>query len=269
LAKKMITVGAQFCEVDAVKFQKRDPRILLTAAQFEAPHPNPMHAFGDTYGAHREYLELDIDQHAALKTVCEASGVVYSTSVWDVPSARAVIDLAPHFVKVPSACNLNEDLLKLLCLDYGGDIHVSVGMTDQAEEAHVVELLAGCGAAGRVVLYACTSGYPVPFEDLALGEIERLVASYGSTVKAIGFSGHHLGIAADVAALALGATYFERHFTLDRTSKGTDHAASLEPDGMRRLARDVRNVSRALTPKRAEVLPIEEAQRAKLKWLPQ
>jgi sialic acid synthase len=155
-----------------------------------------------------------------------------------------------------------------VALDYGGDLHISLGMTDRAEEAHLVELLVGIGAAERVVLYACTSGYPVPFEELALGEIERLVAAYGTTVKAIGFSGHHLGIAADVAAMALGATHFERHFTLDRTSKGTDHAASLEPDGMRRLTRDLRNVSKALTPKRSEVLPIEEAQRAKLKWLP-
>jgi sialic acid synthase len=84
-------------------------------------------------------------------------------------------------------------------------------------------------------------------------------------VKKIGFSGHHLGIAADVAALALGAEIFERHFTLDRTWKGTDHAASLEPDGMRRLARDLRNVSKSLTYKSSEVLPVEQVQRAKLK----
>lgn len=84
-------------------------------------------------------------------------------------------------------------------------------------------------------------------------------------MRGIGFSGHHLGIAADMAALALGATYFERHFTLDRTWKGTDHAASLEPDGMRRLSRDLINVSKALTYKSEEILPIEAVQRKKLK----
>ena len=84
-------------------------------------------------------------------------------------------------------------------------------------------------------------------------------------MKAVGFSGHHLGIAADIAALAYGAQYFERHFTLDRTWKGTDHAASLEPDGMRRLTRDLRNVSKAITYKQKEILDIEEAQRGKLK----
>ena len=88
---------------------------------------------------------------------------------------------------------------------------------------------------------------------------------FGGKVKAIGFSGHHLGIAADIAALALGAEYFERHFTLDRTWKGTDHAASLEPDGIRKLARDLRNVQLALSYKEPEILPIEEVQRKKLK----
>jgi N-acetylneuraminate synthase len=263
----MIVVAAQFCEVDAVKFQKRDPRALLTPEQYEAPHPNPMHAFGETYGAHREYLELDVEQHRELKRTCEEAGVDYSTSVWDVGSARALIELEPAFLKVPSATNLNTELLKVLCLDYGGDIHLSLGMTTHDEEAEVVDLVDQCGAADRLVLYACTSGYPVPFEDVSLLEISRLRDAYGDTVKAIGFSGHHLGIAADVGGLALGATYFERHFTLDRTSKGTDHAASLEPDGMRRLTRDLRNVTKALTPKQDEILPIEAVQREKLKWV--
>ena len=117
----------------------------------------------------------------------------------------------------------------------------------------------------RKVIYACTSGYPVPFEDLGLYEIKRLIEEYGTTVKAVGFSGHHLGIAADIAALALGATVFERHFTLDRTWRGTDHAASLEPDGMRRLARNLKSVAKGLTYKSEEILPIEKVQREKLK----
>lgn len=268
LAKKMISVAATFCEVDAIKFQKRDVRTLLSPAELDAPHPNPMHAFGATYGEHREFLELTIEEHAELLETCNAAGVTYSTSVWDIPSARACIDLGPEFLKVPSATNLHDELLKVLCVDYEGDIHLSLGMTTIAEEEHIVELIDGFGALDRLVLYACTSGYPVPFTDLCLGEVARLVDAYGGAVKAIGFSGHHLGIAADVAALALGATVFERHFTLDRTSKGTDHAASLEPDGMRRLARDVRNVSMSLTTKPAELLPIEAATRQKLKWQP-
>ncbi len=266
LAKRMISVAAAFCEVDAVKFQKREPATLLSPEQYQAPHPEPRHAFGTTYGEHREFLELDIGQHAELLAHARDCGVTYSTSVWDVPSAKAVVDMAPPFVKVPSATNQHVELLELLCAEFGGVVHVSLGMTTRAEEERIVALFRDRGRLADVVLYACTSGYPVPFEDICLLEIQRLVEAYGADVHAVGFSGHHLGIAADVAALALGARFVERHFTLDRTSKGTDHAASLEPDGMRKLARDLRNVAKALTYKPAEILPIEQAQREKLKW---
>ena len=104
------------------------------------------------------------------------------------------------------------------------------------------------------------------FDDIALLEITRLWEAYGGVVKAVGFSGHHSGIAADVAAMTLGASWIDRHYTLDRTWKGTDHASSLEPDGMRRLVRDLRNVAKALEYKRTELLEVEEVQRAKLKW---
>jgi sialic acid synthase len=173
--------------------------------------------------------------------------------------------LEPRRLKIPSASNLDFDVLSWLAVNFPGEIHVSLGMTTQAEEKQIVDLFEKHGRTKSLVLYACTSGYPVPFEDIALLEVQRLVTAYGSRVLGIGFSGHHLGIAADIAALALGARYFERHFTLDRTLKGTDHAASLEPDGLRRLARDVRNVSKGLNAKREEILEIEQVQRKKLK----
>ena len=267
VAKEMIHIAAYFCKVDVVKFQKRNPRELLTAAEYDAPHPNPMHAYGDTYGAHREFLEFDLEQNRQLKKWCEENGVVYSTSVWDLTSAREIISLNPELIKVPSACNLRFDLLEMLARDYSGEIHLSFGMTKREEEEKIVSFLEDQGAAGRTIIYSCTSGYPVAFEDICLLEIRRLSAAFGARVKQIGFSGHHLGIAADVAAMALGATWIERPFTLDRTWKGTDHAASLEPDGMRRLVRDVRNVHRALAAKETELLPCEDVQRAKLKRL--
>ncbi|MHA6794815.1 N-acetylneuraminate synthase family protein [Pseudonocardia bannensis] len=268
LAKRMISVAGQFCEVDAVKFQKRHPRTLLTDAQYRAPHPNEMHAFGASYGEHREFLEFDIRQHAELREHAENAGVTYSTSVWDLPSARAVAELDPEFIKVPSAANLNTQLLEFLCGGYRGSIHLSLGMTSRAEEEAIVELFRRLGRLHDLVLYACTSGYPVPFEDVCLLEVQRLRSTYGDELRGVGFSGHHLGIAADVAAFALGARYVERHYTLDRTSKGTDHAASLEPDGLRKLTRDLRNVAKALTYKTADVLSIEQVQRDKLKWRP-
>jgi N-acetylneuraminate synthase len=265
-AKEMIEVAAQFCNVDIVKFQKRHIHSLLTSEQFAAPHPTPQHAFGPSYGAHRAALELSIEQHRELQAHCREFGVEYASSVWDPVSAREIASLNPILIKVPSASNLNWPMLQALTETYGGEIHLSLGMTSRAEEDAIVTFFEGKGRIGDLVLYACTSGYPVPFDDLCLLEIQRLRAKFGGTVKAIGFSGHHLGIAADIAALALGAEWFERHFTLDRTQKGTDHAASLEPDGLRRLVRDLQAVNQALRYKPQEILEIEKPQRKKLKW---
>jgi sialic acid synthase len=265
IAEEMIKIAAQFCKVDVVKFQKRTNRELLTVEEYHAPHPNPAHSYGNSYGEHRERLEFTLDQHRRLKEVCEQWNCAYSSSVWDLTAAKEIASLNPALIKIPSACNLDFEMLDWLMDNFGGAIHLSLGMTRQAEEQQVVERFVKKGRERDLVLYACVSGYPVPFEDICLREISRLQASFGSTVRSIGFSGHHLGIAADVAALALGARSFERHFTLDRTWKGTDHAASLEPDGMRRLARDLRNVSKALTAKSEEILPIEAVQRKKLK----
>lgn len=265
IAKEMIHVASYFCKVDVIKFQKRHPRELLSEEEYNTPHPNPCNSYGNTYGAHREFLELDLDQHRQLKTWCEDNSTVYSTSVWELTSAKEIASLEPELIKIPSACNLNFEMLEWLCDNYAGELHLSFGMTTQDEEEEIVRLFETHSAAHRLVLYSCTSGYPVAFEDICLYEITRLKQRFGERVKSIGFSGHHLGIAADIAAIALGADWIERHYTLDRTWKGTDHAASLEPDGLRRLVRDVRHVSQALTYKRSELLECEEVQRKKLK----
>ena len=157
-------------------------------------------------------------------------------------------------------------MLEWLCDNYEGEIQLSFGMTTHEEEEEIVRLFERKGRNKDLVLFNCTSGYPVPFEDICLLEITRMREQFADRVKKIGFSGHHLGIAADVAAMALGAEVFERHYTLDRTWKGTDHAASLEPDGVRRLVRDLNNVHKALTFKSQEILPIEQVQRDKLKF---
>jgi len=265
IAREMIMTAAVFCKADYVKFQKRNNRELLSAEEYDAPHPNPANSYGDTYGAHREFLEFDVDQHRQLMDWCNHFGIKYSTSVWDVTSAREIASLKPDMIKIPSACNLNKALLDYLCDHYEGEIHLSFGMTSKDEEEEIITFFEDKKRNQDLVIYSCTSGYPVPFEDIALLEIPRLINAYKPRVKAVGFSGHHLGIAVDVAAMTLGAEIIERHFTLDRTWKGTDHSASLEPDGMRRLCRDCRNVAKALTTKQKEILPIEQVQRDKLK----
>ncbi len=265
IAKEMIVSAATYCKVDVVKFQKRNNKELLSDKEYSSPHPNPANSYGNTYGEHREYLELTIDEHRQLQLWCKEYGVEYSSSVWDLSSAKEICTLVPSLIKVPSACNLNKELLSYLCNHFEGEIHLSFGMTTKEEEDEIVSFFESMRRNKDLVIYACTSGYPVPFEDICLLEINRINKEYGARVKSIGFSGHHLGIAIDSAAVALGAKWIERHFTLDRTWKGTDHAASLEPDGMRKLVRDCRAVAKALTYKNADILDIEMQQRNKLK----
>jgi len=164
------------------------------------------------------------------------------------------------------ACNNHFDMLKVLRDEYKGEVHISFGMTTKEEEEQIVSFFEEEGQAKRVVVYSCTSGYPVPFEDICMMEIARIKEKFKNRIKAIGFSGHHLGIAVDIAAYTLGATWVERHFTLDRTWKGTDHSASLEPSGLRKLSRDLKATHKALSYKQSDILDIEKVQRDKLKF---
>lgn len=265
-AKELIKMAKIFCEADIVKFQKRNNKELLTEEQYKAPHPNPHNSYGDTYGAHREFLEFTVDQHRELKEYCEELDIIYSTSVWDLTSAKEIASLEPELIKIPSACNNHYPMIEWLCDNFKGEIHLSVGMTTKEEIDTLINFFVEKKRNKDVVLYSCTSGYPVPAEDVCLLEIPYLIEKYGDIVKEIGFSGHHLGIALDIAAYTLGATIIERHYTLDRTWKGTDHAASLEPQGVRKLVRDLRAVNSALQTKQEEILPIEQVQRDKLKY---
>lgn len=265
-AKELVTIAALYAGAEAVKFQKRCPRELLTPEQYAAPHPNPRHSYGDSYGAHREFLELDIEQHRELKALCDQLGIDYGCSVWDLTSAKEVASLQPAGIKIPSACNNHRPMLEWLCEHYEGSIHVSLGMTTRQEEAQLLTLFGDRKRLGDLVLYSCTSGYPVDPVDLCLLEIPRLIGEYGAQVQAVGFSGHHLGTALDIAAVTLGATWVERHFTLDRRWKGTDHGASLEPDELRRLGQDLGALALALSEKSEEILEVEAPQREKLKW---
>lgn len=265
IAKDLILLAKE-SNADVAKFQTRDNKLLLTEEQYNAPHPNPINSYGKTYGEHREFLEFSLEQIIELKNFCESNGIVYSTSVWEVNSAKMISKLKPSFIKVPSACNNNFEMLEVLRDEYSGQVQISFGMTTHEEEKKVVEFFEEKNQAiDRLVIYSCTSGYPVPFHDVSLLEIQRLYETYGERVKEIGFSGHHLGIAIDIAAYTLGAKWIERHFTKDRTWKGTDHAASLEPEGMKKLIRNLNATHDALKFKDKEILDIEQIQRDKLK----
>ena len=265
IAKELIDLAKQ-SGAKYVKFQKRNNKELLTEEQYNTPHPVAYNSYGLTYGEHREYLEFNTEQHKELKNYCDSIGIVYSTSVWDVTSAKEMITFNPEFLKVPSACNNNFEMLKVLRDEYSGQVQLSIGITLKEEVEEIVKFFEETNQAKtRLLIYSCTSGYPVPAKDVALLEINWLYDNYGKRVNEIGFSGHHNGIAIDIAAYTLGARWIERHFTKNRTWKGTDHAASLEPGGLAKLVRDLNATYEALNYKEEEILEIEQVQRDKLK----
>lgn len=265
IAKELIDLAKQN-GAKYVKFQKRNNKELLTKEQYNAPHPVVANSYGKTYGEHREFLEFTKEQHKELKEYCDSIDMIYSTSVWDVTSAKEMITFNPEFLKVPSACNNNFEMLKVLRDEYKGQTQLSIGMTTKEEIEEIVKFFEETDQAKtRLLIYSCTSGYPVPPEDVSLLEINWLYKEYGNRVSEIGFSGHHLGINLDIVAYTLGARWIERHFTKDKTWKGTDHGASLEPHELKELTKALDESYKALTYKKDEILPIEQVQRDKLK----
>ena len=264
---KQLIIAAKNCGADVAKFQKRHNKSLLSDAEYNEPHPEPWHSYGKSYGLHREALEFSIEQHEDLKEFCEANALMYCSSVWDIESAKEISDLNPEIIKIPSAVNLNFEMQKYLCEYFAGGIHLSTGMTTKTELKSIIDFYKSEKRINDLVLYSCTSGYPVDANEICLLEIKLLQDLIKDTNSEVGFSGHHHGIAPDMAAITLGVSWIERHFTLNRTWKGTDHAASLEPEGLRRLCRDAKNVKAALNYKSSDILPIEIFQRKKLKKL--
>jgi len=266
IAKELIKL-AKDCGADVAKFQKRNSKELLPNKQYNDPHPNPINSYGNTYGEHREFLEFSKNEHKELMNYCNSIKIEYSTSVWDVTSAKEISELNPNLIKVPSASNTHYEMLEVLRDDYKGNVHVSFGMTTKDEQEKLVHFFEEKQQAKeRLIVYSCTSGYPVPFDDVCLLEILKIKEQFTNRVKGIAFSGHHLGIAIDIAAYILGASWIERHFTKDRTWKGTDHSASLEPAGFSKLTRDLKATYKTLSYKDKEILDIEKPQRDKLKF---
>lgn len=238
----LIRMAAE-CGADAVKSQKRNPYVSVPDHLKNLPHPNPSHSFGSSYLEHRLFLELSIESHMAMSNECHILGMEYGCSIWDLDSAIAMMDVDVDFIKIPSACCTDINLIEYCIKNYKKPLHISTGMTSQEQRNILYEHLKA--SKKDCVVYHTTSEYPCPFERLFLQEIV-ILKNMGFCV---GFSNHGYGIAADVAALALGATWIERHFIDDRTYPHTDAAASLEPSGLKTLKRDLVNVSRALRPR--------------------
>ena len=238
-AKKMIKSAAD-AGASAVKLQKRDNRSLFTKSFYDRPY-NSENSFGETYGEHREYLEFDVDQYRELQTFSANLGVVFFATAFDFKSADFLMGIDVPAFKVASGDLRNIPLIKYLA-QFGKPLIISTGGGSQEDIDRVVSELEPMNV--PYCILQCTAGYPPSWNELNLRVISTLRQKYPEQV--IGFSSHDNGIAMSVAAYALGARVIEKHFTLNRTLKGTDHAFSLEPQGLSKLVRDLDRLYLAL-----------------------
>jgi N-acetylneuraminate synthase/sialic acid synthase len=245
-------VAARDCGVDAVKLQKRDNRSLFTRAQYDAPYDNE-NSLGPTYGAHREALELDGAAYAELQVLARELGLVFFATAFDVPSADLLASLEMPAYKIASGDLRNTPLLRRVA-SIGKPMIVSTGGATIEDVDRAVETVLPLNP--NVCLLQCTAAYPAAVEELNLQVITTLRERYPELV--VGLSDHQDGIAMSVAAYMLGARVIEKHFTLSHTLKGTDHAFSLMPEGMRKLVRDLKRIPAALGDGVKLPLPSEE-----------
>jgi N-acetylneuraminate synthase/sialic acid synthase len=235
MIKAAVDAGAS-----AVKLQKRDNRSLFTAAYYDRPY-NSENSFGNTYGEHREFLEFNHDQYKELQNYSNELGTIFFATAFDFKSADFLQNLNVPAFKIASGDLKNLPLINYLS-DFGKPLIISTGGGYQEDIDRVVESLENKKAPYSIL--QCTAGYPPAWNELNLGVISTLRSKFSNPV--IGFSSHDNGIAMSVAAYALGARIVEKHFTLNRTLKGTDHAFSLEPQGLSKLVRDLDRLHVAL-----------------------
>ena len=234
LAKRLISVAvAAGC--DAVKFQKRTIDVVYTAAELATPRPNP---FGDTNGDLKLGLEFGKEDYAEIASFCKQVKIPWLVSPWDEKAVDFMEEFDIPVYKIASA-SLTDDHLLRHVRKTGKPVIASTGMSTYAEIDHAVEVL----GKDDLILMHTTSTYPAKYEQLNLRAIPNMIERYGVPV---GYSGHETGIPTSVAAAVLGACCVERHITMDRAMWGSDQAASLEPNGISRLVRDIRLVEQSM-----------------------
>jgi N-acetylneuraminate synthase len=228
LAKRLISVAvAAGC--DAVKFQKRTVDVVYTAKELATPRENP---FGTTNGDLKYGLEFEVEDFAEIADFCRSLKVTWFVSPWDEGSVDFMDQFNTPVFKIASASLTDDNLLRHI-RSKGKPVIASTGMSTYAEIDHAVEVL----GKEDLILMHTTSTYPAKYEQLNLRAIPSMIERYGVPV---GYSGHETGIPTSVAASVLGACCVERHITMDRAMWGSDQAASLEPNGISRLVRDIR-----------------------------
>ena len=238
-AKELFT-EAKATGAHAVKLQKRDNRGLYTRDMFNKPYENE-NSYGSTYGEHREYLEFGRAEYQELKAFAADIGITFFATAFDLASADFLAELDMPAYKIASADVINTPLLRHVA-EIGKPVILSTGGATLDDVRRGVETVAEINP--QIVLLQCTAGYPAEWDELDLRVITTYRECFPTAV--VGLSSHDNGIAMAVAAYVLGARVIEKHFTLNRALKGTDHRFSLEPVGLRKMVRDLRRTRVAL-----------------------
>lgn len=231
---------AEACGVSAVKLQKRDNRTLYSKAVYDKPYDHE-NSFGATYGEHREALEFGRDEYMSLQQFTADLKVDFFATVFDFSSADMLAKLDVPAFKIASGDLRNIPLITHTA-KFGKPMLVSTGGAPMEDVERAYDAVMPINT--QLCIMQCTAGYPAEFNELDL----RVITTYRERFRdiVIGYSGHDNGIAMPIAAYVLGARVIEKHFTLNRAMKGTDHAFSLEPVGMRKMVRDLGRLRAAL-----------------------
>jgi N-acetylneuraminate synthase/sialic acid synthase len=249
---------ARLAGAHAVKLQKRDNRGLYTRAAYDRPYDNE-NSFGATYGEHREFLEFGATEYRALQAYAGELGLDFFATAFDTASADFLEEIDVPAFKIASGDLKSTPLLEHVAR-YGKPMVISTGgaRLEDVERAYKTVMPIN----PQVAILQCTAGYPAAFEELDL----RVIATYRERFPdvVVGFSSHDNGIAMPVAAYILGARIVEKHFTLNRAMKGTDHAFSLEPVGLRKMVRDLERTYRAMGDGEKKVYESERAPMQKM-----
>jgi sialic acid synthase SpsE len=254
IAKKLMDVAAS-AGCDAVKFQKRTPELCVPEEQKSQIRETPWGTM--TYLEYKERTEFGQQEYQQIDTYAKQLGIHWFASPWDLPSVDFLLTFDPVCIKVASASLTDDALLKKLVAS-GVPLILSTGMSTMEEIDHAATVV----KSSQYALAHATSTYPCQPSELNLRMISTLKDKFQVP---IGYSGHETGLATTLAAVAMGATFIERHITLDRAMWGTDHSASVEPTGLDRLVRDIRNIELAFGDGVKRVFESELPVRAKLR----
>ena len=239
--KRLIDIAAA-AGCDAVKFQKRNPDVCVPEHQKGVTRDTPWGKM--TYLEYKFKVEFWQNEYDIIDDYCKKQGIAWSASPWDLDSLEFLAQYDLPFIKIPSAMITNKELL-IAASETNKKIILSTGMSTEEEISEAVSLLderLKVRSKGSYAVLHCNSTYPAPIEELNLSCIKTLKEKYNCEV---GYSGHEFRLGTSVAAIYLGATIIERHVTLDRTSWGSDHMSSVEPQGLFKLVSGIRELEQA------------------------